>query len=319
MTHPAKTTPKDVFLYLLMIVTLIISVVSVITLLFQYVNALFPENVEYSFYSISSSVRNATASLFVAWPVFLVVSWLIYKDQRKEEERRDIRVRKWLIYLTLFVAAITLIIDLIVLINNFLGGELTVRFVLKVLSVFVVAGTVFGYFLWEVRRDTIRGTKVPAVTAYAASAAVLAVVIASFFVMGTPGQQRAQRQDERRIQDLQMLQTEIVRFWQEKDRLPEIQDELKDDLAGLSALPTDPQTEALYEYEKKSDLTFALCAAFSRASESYPGRSVAYPYEFGGVFGSNWEHEAGRTCFERTIDPERLAPPGGIPVPKRFD
>jgi hypothetical protein len=58
-----------------------------------------------------------------------------------------------LTYITLFVAAGVLIGDLISLVFNFLGGELTVRFVLKVLTVGVIAGTIFGHYLWDLRKE----------------------------------------------------------------------------------------------------------------------------------------------------------------------
>jgi hypothetical protein len=34
-----------------------------------------------------------------------------------------------------------------------LGGELTIRFFLKVLTIAVIAGTIFGYYLWDLRRE----------------------------------------------------------------------------------------------------------------------------------------------------------------------
>ena len=43
--------------------------------------------------------------------------------------------------------------DVIVLIYNFLGGELRVRFVLKALTIGAIAGPVFGYYVWDLRRD----------------------------------------------------------------------------------------------------------------------------------------------------------------------
>jgi hypothetical protein len=62
-------------------------------------------------------------------------------------------VRRWLTYLTLFIAACVLIGDFVSLVYNVLGGELTVRFVLKVLTVGIIAGTVFWYYLSELRLD----------------------------------------------------------------------------------------------------------------------------------------------------------------------
>jgi hypothetical protein len=55
--------------------------------------------------------------------------------------------------LTLFVAASVLIADFTTLVYNLLGGELTVRFLLKVLTVGVIAGATFGYYLWDLRLD----------------------------------------------------------------------------------------------------------------------------------------------------------------------
>ena len=62
-------------------------------------------------------------------------------------------VRRWLTYLTLFVAAIVLVVDMITLVYNLLGGELSVRFLLKVLVAAVIAGSIFGYYLWGLRRE----------------------------------------------------------------------------------------------------------------------------------------------------------------------
>jgi hypothetical protein len=34
-----------------------------------------------------------------------------------------------------------------------LGGELTVRFLLKVITVGIIAGAVFGHYLWDLRKE----------------------------------------------------------------------------------------------------------------------------------------------------------------------
>jgi len=78
---------------------------------------------------------------------------MIARQVGRDPVKRASPVRKWLTYLTLFIAATVLIGDLITLVYNALGGELTTRFLLKVLTVAVIAGGTFGYYLWDLRQD----------------------------------------------------------------------------------------------------------------------------------------------------------------------
>ena len=149
------TTPRDVFFHLLAMIALYTGVISFIAILFQYINIKLPDLADYG-YTSWDSIRQGSAAMIVVWPVFIGMSWLIYKDIRKDAKKQDTAIRKWLLYLTLLVSSITMIIDTVTLIYNFLGGELTLRFVLKVLVVLLVAGGVFGYYVWDIKR---RGEK----------------------------------------------------------------------------------------------------------------------------------------------------------------
>lgn len=313
-----KSTPKDVFFYLLMFVTLYIGVVSIIAVLFQYINTLFPDLLYYSFTNAYDIMRRSIASLIVVWPVFLSMSHILSKETHKEPEKRDLKIRKWLVYLTLFVAALTLIIDMITLIYNFLGGEFTTRFVLKVFVILVVAGAVFGYYLWDVRRDTKISTRIPMYMAWTTSIVLLGVIIAGFFIMGTPSQQRARRFDEQRVTDLQTLQYQIIEYWVQKDALPQNLDVLKNDITGFVS-PMDPQTNTSYEYKSVSELSFELCATFNTSQDgASKNRAMESAVWYPNMESENWNHSVGRDCFERTIDPElykdRKILPQPIPV-----
>lgn len=130
---------------------------SFIALIFQYINIFFPDVLESRDYSdplnaAYSAIRFAISTLMVSFPVYLLSLRFMNKDYVANPEKRNLKIRKWLIYFTLFVAAVIIMGDLIALINTFLGGELTVRFVLKVLTVFVVTGSVFWYYLWDLRK-----------------------------------------------------------------------------------------------------------------------------------------------------------------------
>ncbi len=299
----ARSTPKDVFLHLLMIVSLIGTVVSFITLWFQYINKLFPDKLDYYYESVSSAIRMSTSALLVLFPVFLLVSWLIGRDFKNNPDKLEMKIRKWLLYLTLFIAAITIIVDLITLIYNFYGGELTTRFVLKIIVVLAVAASVFGYYFWDLRRKDM-SSKTPRSLAWIGAVVVLGTVIAGFFIIGTPAQQRRVRFDERRISDLSTIQSQILNYWINKNSLPPNLDSLKNDVAGIE-IPFDPETGQPYEYFATGGLSFRFCANFQTESFSdgqFP-RSAVPAYEFVSK-SSNWDHGSGRVCFDRTIDPE---------------
>ena len=153
--RPASSVSAgDAFMYLVMFATLIVSAYSLGNLLFELINRAFPDPAVQTFpRSTLQAIRWSLSSLIVAFPVFLYVAWLIDRSVRREPTKRASRVRRQLTYLTLFIAACVLIGDVISVVYNLLGGELTARFILKVLAVGLIAGTVFGYYLWDLRAN----------------------------------------------------------------------------------------------------------------------------------------------------------------------
>ena len=153
-----KTSPKDVFLHLLAIVALYFSAGSFITLIFQLVNVWIPDLVAEHFYNLQGiyqAIRWSISVLVVVFPVYILTSWFLNKGYLANPSKRNLWIRKWLIYFTLFVSAIIIIGDLVFLMNNLLGGELTIRFLLKVLTVLFVASSVFSYYFWDLRRHKV--------------------------------------------------------------------------------------------------------------------------------------------------------------------
>lgn len=141
-------------MYLLMFAALYLSAYQLGNLLFQLVNLAFPDElVAYGAAAAGRNIRWATSALIVAFPVFLFVALRIGRGIVEEPARRNSSIRKWLTYLTLFVASTIIVGDLIALVFNLLNGELTVRFVLKVLIVGAIAGGLFGYYLWSAKAD----------------------------------------------------------------------------------------------------------------------------------------------------------------------
>jgi hypothetical protein len=151
----AQLSARDAFWYLLMFGALYMSAFYLGDLLFGFINLAFPDDLSYADRAeyVERGIRWATAALIVAFPVFLFAAWKTGKEVAADPTRRNSALRKWLTYMTLLVAAIALVTDGITLIYNVLSGELTLRFILKVLVVAAIAGAVFAYYTWSNRAD----------------------------------------------------------------------------------------------------------------------------------------------------------------------
>ncbi len=307
-TKTAKSSAKDVFLYLLMIIMLAMGVSFFVALLWQYITVQLPDPLDFYRNGALDIIRNAISALVIVWPVLILTSWMISKDLSKEPEKQNIWVRKWLLYLTLFVASLTVIIDLITLMNSFLGGELTGRFFLKVLTILIVAASIFAYYLWELRRDVQKKTNIHKIVGISSSVVIVICIIAGFFIVGTPSEQRAVRFDETRVNDLASIQGEVISYWVQKDVLPESLDDISNSINGYIA-PTDPDSSEPYTYKTTGDLSYQLCGTFvtsHNANGEYKGVSIPREFEYDRLGSSSfaWDHEIGETCFDRMIDPD---------------
>lgn len=304
-----RTSPKDFFLYLGAIVTLYIGVGSILTLLFEVINQLFPKPFEYVD-PYAGGVSLAIAMLIVAFPLYLFFMRVTSQEETISPEKRDLSVRKWLVYLTLFIAGAVIAIDLIVLLQKFFAGEeITFAFSLKVISIILVLAAVFGYYLYDMRHIPSESSVIRRRYAYSSSVFVILAVVVGFFVMGSPYTQKEKRFDAERVGHLQMIQGQIISYWQAKQKLPTTLDDLKDPLSGF-VVPVDPVDQTKYEYVPKGISSFQLCAAFNKETPvgaNVPGyASPAILYK--GSINENWQHGVGKVCFERMIDPE-LYPP----------
>ncbi|MDO8496188.1 MAG: DUF5671 domain-containing protein [bacterium] len=313
----SKTFPRDVFLYLLSIITLVTIAVAFGILLYQYVDLQYPdlltEGYSWSKTGILSSVRNSMAVLIVVFPVFVWVSWFLRKDIAKHSEKRDLKIRRWLLYLTLFAASLVIIGDLVALLLNFLNGELSIRFALKVITVLFIASSVFAHYFSELRDKPFSWM---GIFDKALVVLVGVTVVAGFWIAGSPAQQRAVRFDEQRVSDLSTIQYQVIDYWQRKKSLPQSTSDLTNNISGF-VVPKDPELMTDYGYKVSGSLSFELCATFvTSKSEGSLGkdRAVPAPYYYG-VDSSNWAHGQGLTCFERTIDPDLYPPLDGMVKP----
>ena len=302
-----KTSAKDFFLHLGAIVGLYIVTVSFLNLVFKIINKAFPE-VAQNIYSWGggSEISMPVATLIIFFPLFILLSHFVYNIYKQNPAKKEIGIRKWLVYITLFVAGLLLAGDLVTVLYKFLDGQdLTAAFLLKALAVLLVASCVFGFYLQDIRdKVSSRGRKV-----WAIGVGIVAVVsiILGFSVLGSPQAQRALRYDSQRISDLQNIQWQVISYWQMNGALP---GSLADTKSGNQyvTIPTDPQSKKEYEYKATGAKTFELCAEFNKENMTNQNQyaivePVSYPVKGSVLQNDNWNHPAGHQCFSRVIDP----------------
>lgn len=334
-----KLSAGYAFLSLGVLISLITSVSSFLNLAFEILNKKFPDvlNATYQYGYASSqfeAARTSLAMLIIMFPTFLVLAYFWKKKEKKGLGQYDEVMRKWLSYIVIFLSILIVVVDLIILVKYFVSGEITIRFILKVLIAIIGAKIILCYFVPEVWN--IKWKKFLKITAtYFSMAIVLALIVWSFCVIGSPFKQRQLQLDDRRVQDLQNIQWQVINYWQQKEKLPAGINDLKDPLSGYS-LPVDPEFEKGKNYEyalkDKKGLKFELCATFSlpmpkgwQEYQNYYGggimpmakedvavsdvaTSAIYPYPYPSGVNDSWDHQVGRTCFVRTIDKD-LYPP----------
>lgn len=144
---------REAFIYLVLFLCLYITAFSFGKLLFDFINRWVPDVLRQYESTDVNAVRMSVSALIVAFPVYLWLTSLMAAAIRRDPEKKGSKIRKWLTYITLFITAGVIIGDLITLLFNLLGGELTLRFFLKVLTVLMIAGIIFGYYLWDLRKE----------------------------------------------------------------------------------------------------------------------------------------------------------------------
>jgi hypothetical protein len=274
-----SSTPqaKYFFLQLGIVVALYTAVISFLTFAFDVINYTFPDRQAGYFDPYSTGMRFSISILIVVFPVLIYLSRMMWKALSADPMSRDLPVRRWLSYLTLFVAGVAIIADLIALVNTFLNGEITARFVSKVVLVLIVAFGVFWYTMRDMKGVYFERPQLLKLFTSIASAVVIISLVAGLFIIGSPASQRKLRDDMARANELQSIQWEIVSRYQQTGKLPFTLDELADPLypQGKDRF-LDPKTDEPYEYRTIASTTpsFELCATFELDSKSDDTKAV---------------------------------------------
>lgn len=306
-----KGSAKDFFLNLGAIVALYTVLGSLINLLFTIINYAYPKVADgYGYYyNASQSISWPVAALIIVFPILILLMWFLEREYRNNPEDRNTLIHRLLTYITLFIAGVVVAGDLVTVLYYFLDGqELTTGFLLKVLVLLFVSGSLFTYYLSDIRGTLTSKSRM--VWRVFSAAVILGSIVWGFVVLGSPATQRLYKHDTQKINNLMEINNYVTNYYATNGKLP---DNLND-TSSLGYIPVivDPQTQNPYEYIKKDALKYSLCAEFNKASDprmdKLSSSQAMYPY--GSVFGP---HPAGRHCFEQTVNPNMYAKP----APKR--
>ncbi len=290
-------TSRDTFLYLLHFITLAISATALGNVWFAFINRWTMSPTPYDRFS-PSEVTAGLSALVIAAPIYLGLSWWMRKSFTNGTLQSTSALRRWLLYFTVFITAIIGMVDLIATLNTYLNGDFTVRFFFKALTIFVIAGAVFGFYCWDIRREqpvTSQATQM----AFAATVMVTVVtIIIGFVLVGSPKTRRLLQWDQQRVDHVRSIVYDLYNRYQEGGELPDSSDRI--------LRLQDPETYQRYEYRKVDGDTFEVCAQFTTSaveSDGAPKDYYAHPVDPGYLapdFEVLEQHGAGRQCFEFT-------------------
>jgi hypothetical protein len=116
---------------------------------------------------------------------------------------------------------------------------------------------------------------------------VAGAIVAGLMVVGSPGNERMRRLDDRRIRDLVAITRAVNGYWTKHARLPSALGELLES-PGTAVESRDPLTGQSYHYGAKGGKTYELCADFQRESSDVDADPSS----------RFWSHGTGRRCFQ---------------------
>ena len=238
---------------------------------------------------VERSIKYAIASLIVIAPVYFAVVNILHLNYKKQTLNHNSGINRWLTYLMLLVSALAIVGSLIALISGFLNGDYTSNVLLKILTIMVIAGFVFGYYFYDLKRsDYSKIDQISQAVGIIVIVISLALLVIGLLNVETPTKSRMRAADSVTQQTLSTLLYTISGLYKTNGRLEE-QVNLSEYVYGNPGLSVEG-----ISYRKVSDKEFELCANFNLDPISAAGYSAGIPW-------SNYKQ--GHQCY--TIDAEQ--------------
>lgn len=240
-------------------------------------------------------LKFAISALIISTPIYYFTLRQIQKNLFTGSLDKDSQIRKWLTYFILLVASVIMIGWLIGLINTFLDGDLTLKFILKAITAISISAVAFSFYLYDIKREETKGKKdkIIQIYFYASLAVIIITFIASLFIVESPTETRKRKIDDMALNSFFNIDSAIDLYYSDFGKLPADLDALKEESNYLSDRDLeDPETKKRFEYNILEDGRYELCANFRTTNKD----DEEFKYEF---FGENRLHDAGYQCLKR--------------------
>lgn len=295
MSH--KTNAKYAFYYLLSLVALVFTALSTGMIIFSIINKSVADAISQYGGQYDGPLKFAISALLIAAPIFYILSRLIIKGLRSGELDKESAIRRWLTYFIILVSSLIILGVLIGVMNNFLSGELTLRFILKAITVLLLSGAVCSYYFYDLKRDAgLAQDNVLRLFYFGSLAVVVAAFVAAWFFVESPRTARERRLDQAVMSNIYSLENAVNQYYERHQRLPENVEELRAGGVYISEQAlVDPESKERIEYRRLDEERYELCANFRLPSDDGTGRPYpVYP-------GDSKYHEAGYQCVPGTL------------------
>ncbi len=259
-----KQNAKYAFYYLLSLVTLIFMALSVGMIIFAIIDKSIVDVLRAYTNHSDGQLRFAISALIISTPIYYTISYLINKGLKRGELSFSAAIRRWLSYFILLISSLIIVGVLIAAINVFLSGELSSRFILKALTIFIISAFVFSFYLYDLKRESISESEgLIKIFTFSSLAIVIIVFIAAWFFVESPKIVRARRLDQNLLNNIYNLEGAINSYYGQNKELPSDLGALLDNSAYLDPQSLiDPETKVPLVYHKQGDKKFEICATF---------------------------------------------------------
>jgi hypothetical protein len=296
MKQPENNVAKFAFYYILSLIALIFAALSAGMIIFQIINKNITDVIVQRASDFSpDQLKFAISALIISAPIFYVATWRIYKNLFSGAFNKDSGTRKWLTYFVLLVSSVVMLGWLIAIVNNFLDGELTVKFILKALTAIGLAAAIFTFYYYDIKRKKVAGEKDEVIRIYFYSSLAAAVIIfaSGLSIMESPQKTRDRKMDNAVLENFEEIDMAIADYYSDNEKLPDNLERIKSEFSYITDEDLkNSATGEKYDYKIKRENIYELCATFkisNKDSESYD------------IYQDRWPHDVGYQCLSQRV------------------